>query len=137
MEVSAMSLFSQKVVFSEVKGVLVDKGKPVEGAEVERTFHMAMGDKKETDRTRTDASGRFFLPRITKSTGLIGVLPHEPVIGQNIVIRMGGKEYMAWQYVKHDYTDNGELDGKPIELICDLGVDPARCGGVYGICHFQ
>ena len=43
-EVSAMSIFPKKVVFSEIKGVVVDKGKPVEGAEIERTFHMAMGD---------------------------------------------------------------------------------------------
>lgn len=135
-EVHAMSLFSKRVIFSEVKGVVVHEGKPVEGAEIERSFHLATGEKG-ADQTRTDASGRFSFKRITKSPGLLGLLPHEPVIGQNIVIKVGGKQYMAWQFVKHDYEDNGELDGKPLDLICDLATEPSRRGGVYGICRIK
>jgi hypothetical protein len=132
-----MSLFSKRVFFSEVRGVVVKKGKPIEGAEVERSFHAAMRDEKGVDHTKTDASGRFLFSKITRSSSFLGMLPHEPVIGQNILIKVGGKEYMAWQFVKHDYDDNGELDGKPIDIICDIASEPAKHGGIYGICRMK
>jgi hypothetical protein len=136
-EVSAMSLFSDRVFFPEVRGVVTDRGKPIEGAEIERSFHAAMQDEKGLDLTRTDVSGHFLFKKITKSSSLLSMLPHEPVIGQNIIIKVGGKEYMAWQYVKHDYDDNGELNGKPIDIICDIASDPAKQGGIYGICRLK
>jgi hypothetical protein len=136
-EVYAMSLFSKLTIFSEVKGTISIGGKPVVGADVERAFHSTLRDEKQTDHATSDVTGRFSFPKIIRTPSLLGLLPHEPVIGQKITIRYLGKEYLAWQFTKHNYDDNGELAGKQIDITCELTNAPTNHGDVYGVCTFR
>ena len=73
------------------------------------------------------------------------MLPHEPSVEQEISIVHGGKTYVAWQFVRDGYAENGELFGKPIALHCDLATEPRKHvlehnfvrHGIYGICEFE
>jgi hypothetical protein len=96
-----------------------------------------LNDEKGVDKTTTDESGQFYFNKIVRSPTLLGLLPHEPVIGQRITIKTKGKEYLAWRYAKHNYSENGELSGKPINIICEISRNPAHQGDVYGICQIK
>lgn len=130
-----MSIFGKNVLFSDVKGQVVLNGKPVSGAEVERSYEWAWNHSKGTEKTQTDQNGRFVFASITQSGGLSGLLPHEPVVFQEITIRHNGQEYVAWQYTKHNYENNGELKGKPLDLYCELSKAPTDNGNYFGICE--
>lgn len=125
------------VLFSEVNGKVLLDGKPVPGAAVEREAVWTW--KKETlrDGTTANANGEFNLPAMTGSSFLGGLLPHEPVVRQTMTIKHGGRRYEAWLHVKHDYDTNGELDGKPIRMVCRLESAPQRRGRIYGICEVE
>ena len=76
-------LFAAKNLFSEVRGLVVGaEGRPV-------------------------VEGRFYFPAIMGSSFWAGVLPHEPVITQAIVIRRENEEYEAWRFSKHNYREDG------------------------------
>jgi hypothetical protein len=122
-------------VFSEVRGVVLATGSPVAGATVERTWDG--GKKPGSDRTRTDAEGRFTLPAVIQSSFLASILPHEPVIRQEIVIEHEGARHPAWLFVKHNYEVNGERKGKPIRATFHLGTEPENREGIYGLAVFD
>jgi hypothetical protein len=129
---------AKMVIFSAVQGRVLDNGKPVAGAQIERTFKWAWKDESGSDTTTTGTAGEFTLPAIERSSFLGSLLPHEPVIRQSITIRHGGKAYEAWLYNKHSYANNAELDGKPIRLVCKLENPPQRRhGDIYGICEVE
>lgn len=127
-------------LFSPVKGKVVSKGQPVSGAVIERSYDWAWGNKKGTDQTTTDQNGEFSFPAIHGTMILGQVAPHEPYIDQLITIKHEGRTYQAWATDKRNYEEFGELAGllgqKPIELFCDLNVDPKnhdfRLKGQYG-----
>ena len=83
------------------------------------------------------ANGEFSLPVIERSSLLGSLLPHEPNIRQSLTIRHAGKNHEAWLYNKHSYTNNDELEGRPIRLVCRLESQAQRRGRVYGICEFE
>lgn len=125
-------------LFSAVRGVVLDHGKPVVGARVERNYKWMMNDKVGHDEAVTDEAGKFSLPAIWGSSVLGSLLPHEPYIRQTMLIHRGEVTYRAWTFNKGEYRENGELDGRPISLICRLEFEPARnAEGVYGICETQ
>lgn len=129
---------AKMVIFSAVKGRVLDNGKPVAGAVVEREFRWAWKDETGTDKTTTGADGGFTMPAIERSSLLGSLLPHEPVIRQSLTIKHGGKSYEAWLYNKHNYDNNGELAGRALSLVCRLETPPQRRGdGVYGICEIE
>lgn len=129
---------AKMVIFSAVQGRVLDNGKPVAGAQIEREFKWAWKDETGTDATTTGADGAFALPAIERSSFLGSLLPHEPVIRQSITIRHAGKAYEAWLHNKHSYADNAELGGRPIRLVCRLENPPQRRNdGIYGICEFE
>lgn len=136
----AMALFNKEplILFSEVQGVVLDQGRPVAGAQVERVYNWGWKDRTYRETTTTDSEGRFHFAATTESTLLGSVLPHEPVIIQEIFIRRDGREYEGWMYTKHNYRADGELD-RPIQLTCRLEAEPDFQGEskVYGICSFQ
>jgi hypothetical protein len=147
---AALALFSLEAcsmgklyLFSEVEGVVVDGGAPVAGAVIEREYVWEWNDKRGSDRIETDASGRFKFPAITGSSLMASLLPHEPAINQKILIRANGQTYEGWISTKPNYTQNGELDGKPIKLHCDLKTPPKRTStggfnrGFFGICELR
>ena len=141
---NAFSMF-KVCLFSPVKGKVVLKGLPVVGAVIERTCEWNWKKyEPQTDQTVTDEKGEFSLPGIYSWLGVVQLVPHEPVIHQQILIKHGGVSYNAWAHDKHDYGEFAELEianlrgtlpslnGKPINLYCDLSVEPTNHGGVWG-----
>jgi hypothetical protein len=126
---------AKMVIFSAVNGRVMQDGKPVVGAVIERKFKWGWKDETGTDRATTGAQGEFSLPAIERSSLLGSLLPHEVVIDQTMVIQHDGKTYKAWALFKRDYDNNGELDGRPIRITCHLDKPPARRGNVFGICE--
>jgi hypothetical protein len=135
-KVSAMGLFSKKVMFSEVTGTVTLENQPITGAEVIQIYQWAWDEKKEEAHTSTDAQGIFKFPLREKGGMMSNVLPHEPVIFQQIVIKYQGKEYVAWQHTKHNYVQDGELKGKKLALRCELSNQPRNTGEIFGICTY-
>jgi hypothetical protein len=134
--VSAMGLFAKKVMFSEVTGTVTLDGQPVKGAEIIQIYQWAWDEKKEEAQTTTDAQGMFKFPLREKGGIISNVMPHEPVIFQQILIKCQGKEYVAWQHSKHNYELDGELKGKKLALRCELSDQPRNNGVVFGICTY-
>jgi hypothetical protein len=117
-EVFAMSFLGmKKCVFSAVEGIVVDDGVPVVNALIKRTYTWDSDDF--TDEIKTDKNGYFSLPEKHESS-LWTIFPHNPSVGQLITIHIDDKEYQAWGFRKGNFDVNGELDGKPMNLACDL-----------------
>lgn len=130
----AMSLFKNKCLFSEVNGVVLSEGKPVDGAEVDQYYKWENSDKSSRKVVKTDSAGRFSFAAVLDNSLFTSLLPSNPVIQQKIYIRHDGQEYEAYLFMKKNYDNNGELDGKPLDLVCELNNEPSRDGGFYGVC---
>lgn len=131
----AMGLSSPLVLFSEVHGTVLSDGKPVQGAELVQ--EVVWSDNKNDvppAHTQSDAQGRFHFPAVEHRPGLLRGVPHQPVVLQKITIRHAGHEYTAWRHTKNSYEPNSELDGKPLNLECELTRAPDFEGTHYGIC---
>ena len=124
-------------LFSAVEGVVLERGQPVPGAQIERSYSWTWKKQQGTDQASTDAQGRFQFPAIQGSSFFRGFLPHEPMVEQTILIHHGGKTYKAWMFDKRNYEQNGELAGKPIVLSCSLETEPRHSGKVFGICELK
>jgi hypothetical protein len=134
-EGSAMGIFDRLVLFSEVHGTVLKNGKPVAGAElVQKVVWSDNENEIAPQRTMTDQAGAFSFPAIEHSAGLLRLIPAQPTMLQEIVIRYEGAEYIAWQHGKNSYNANTELDGRPIRLVCELTRQPDYEGKHYGIC---
>lgn len=130
-----MGLSSRLVLFSEVHGTVLNHGKPVQGAELVQ--EIVWSDNKNDVppiRTSSDADGRFHFAEVVHGAGVTRMVPHQPVILQKIIIRYQGVDYMAWRHTKNTYDANSELDGKPLNLQCELSREPDFEGTHYGIC---
>lgn len=121
-------------LFSPVKGKVVLKGQPVVGAVIERSYDWAWKNQKGHDETTTDQNGEFSFPAIYGTMVLGSVLPHEPVIEQAINIQYQGKTHEAWYFHKGEYSEYGELVGRQLILMCDLGSEPMKKG--QGVCRY-
>ena len=138
----AMSRFNL-CLFSEVEGIVLDHGKPVVGAELERIWDLSYDESTGSDRTTTDEKGYFYLPKITKFFVLPGILPFmQPSVGQDVFILEKGRNIKAWRSSKRDYKVNSEL-GKPIRLIRHIDREPVYTKvpnnlsrSVFGVCEF-
>ncbi len=129
-----------KVMFSEVQGVVLKNGAPVVGAKVTREYTWAWDNKKVKEEVTSDAKGKFSFAMASKSSLLSGLMPHEPVISQLITISFEGKDYIAWDFRKHNYDNNGELKGKPVKIACELTKKPSSSyisDEIYGICSLM
>jgi hypothetical protein len=138
-------------LFSPVKGVVVHKGKPVVGAILERSWkwHLKNSGSSCVDQAATDDSGHFSFPAVYSWLGVVQLIPHQPVIEQLITIKHEGTEYKAWGHTKMDYDEFGELsiahdlgqspglNGKPIDLYCDLDAEKKNRGGYGGIAELR
>ncbi len=54
---SAMSMFKPMIMFSEVRGTVVENGKPVEGAQVVQQYQWSWNDKTYKSTVKTDRNG--------------------------------------------------------------------------------
>lgn len=134
-----MALSSTLTLFSEMSGQVLYHGSPVAGATLERHYTWHWNDESRTDTATTDASGHFQLPAVTAKSFWAGLLPHQPVIEQSVLIRHQGKEYKAWLNTKYNYDDKGELQGRALRLVCRLENEPKPLedDGPYGICTLE
>lgn len=127
-----------KTIFSTVDGVVLLNGNPVPDAVVKQTFNFGWTDEEGTVTTKTDKYGKFKFPKISRFSIATSIFPHEPVISQFMEITHESKAYKAWLFFKRDYSDNGELNGKPINIICELTREDTmdRATLVSGICTY-
>lgn len=132
---SAMGMFSELVLFSELEGVVLKQGVPVAGAEIVQEVTYEKPGKALVKTVQTSTDGRFRLARVTTGAGLSRILPGQPSILQRIIIRHNGTEYEGWRHNKNSYDLNSELDGRPLKLICELATAPDFEGKHYGICR--
>ncbi|GGA38510.1 hypothetical protein GCM10010981_29670 [Dyella nitratireducens] len=124
------------VLFSEVHGTVLKDGQPVQGAELVEKAEWSENDADNpTQHTVTDEKGRFSFQQLERKRGFIHRwLPTQPVVNQTITIKYQGVEYEAWMHGKLTYEANTELDGRPLNLVCELTHQPDREGTHYGIC---
>lgn len=131
----AMSLFESKCVFSKVEGVVLEDGNPVQGAKVERYYKWGGGSNRPIrNMVKTDKQGKFNFPATYEYSIIASIFPIQPSINQKIIIQYQSKSYEAYLFWKNNYQENGELDGKPLQLVCDLKNEASREGGFYGVC---
>jgi hypothetical protein len=134
-EGNAMGLLTRLVLFSEVHGTVLKDGVPVEGAEISQ--EVVWSDNKDEvppRHTLSDKGGRFSFSVVERNPGVTRLVPHQPVILQKLLIRYDGVEYTAWRHTKNSYDENSELDGRPLNLACELSREPDFEGTHYGIC---
>jgi len=135
-----MSLFDigKICLFSDTVGQVVLNGEPIEGATIKRS--VIWQNKTLEDTTVTDKSGNFhFNAKFTNS--LSKFMPVEAVMTQNIVIQHNNNSYEAWKTNKRDFEENSELNGKPLNLICELShestVKEEGTQVIKGICQWK
>jgi hypothetical protein len=136
--ITGYSMSFKKCMFSEVEGIVIQGGKPLEGATIERSYRWALPGSGKQETTQSNKDGHFHFP-VMYHDGIFpsffsSIIPHEPVITQDITIRYNEKEYEAYLFSKRDYDLNSELDGVKLKLICDLDKEASREGGFYGVC---
>ena len=129
----AMGAFDSLVLFSQVRGTVLKDGKPVQGAEVIEKVEWP-GNEVPPQRAVTDEKGVFSFPAIERNAGLRRLIPSQPMVHQTIVIHYQGVEYEAWMHGKDNYEPNTELDGRPLNFVCELTHQPEIEGTHYGIC---
>ncbi len=126
------------VLFSPMRGVVLAHGAPVAGAKIARDWRWTWKQQNGADGTVTDAAGRFSLPVVEGRSLLGGVVPHEPLVRQTILIEHGGQIYKAWMLDKHNYEMNGEHEERrPIAITCRLEAVLHHSGDIYGICDID
>ncbi len=116
---NAMSISGvwRSCVFSGVKVVVLQRGKPVVGAEVTR---ISEWQKQKLEKTVTDSRGQFSFPDLFENS-LAGIIPFtEFVASQQILVRVGTENFEIWANGKRSAKKNSELGGIPLELVCEL-----------------
>lgn len=126
-QVKAMGFldFMKVYIFSEVDGVVLMQGKPVSGAKVVRTADYK--DKIYTETVVSDEQGRFHFNDIS----VFSMRLFETVIWQKINIIFQEKKYLAWEQLKRNDIQYGELNDpetparlvKKLNLKCELTND--------------
>lgn len=127
---SNMSFFN-KVISSEVNGFIEDGKGPSSNLKIVREVYWTWGKEMIKDETISDASGRFYLPEIKRTTFLGSIMLHEPVIKISIQILKDDKVIDAFLSYKRDYDKNGEFKGivedsrkRKFYLSCNIGSEP-------------
>ncbi len=119
------------VLFSPISGKIVVAGKPIAGVTVTRWYKGGFSDKQATETTQTDATGAFSFPEATFSSIMAGIIPHEAVVTQKMIVTIDGAETRIYSTVKRNYELNGEYGGQPLNFVFDptatatfIGPDP-------------
>lgn len=128
---------AKMVLFSAMEGRVLHNGKPVAGAQIERSWRWSWKSENGADQTTTAADGGFVLPAVVRTSWMGSLLPHEPLVDQIISIQVAGKTYKAWAHFKRNYDTNGEHQGLPLRVTCRLESEPVRRAEIFGICEFD
>ncbi|RLB48816.1 MAG: hypothetical protein DRJ42_22365 [Deltaproteobacteria bacterium] len=127
--------FSRLVLFSRAEGVVTQNGVPVEGAEVIQELLYRSAASFPNKSVITDYDGRFVFQEVTESAGLSRLLPGEATINQRLLIRYEGREYEGWVHGKTSFDPESELDGRRLNLVCELTTEPEFEAFHFGICR--
>lgn len=122
------SVMANYVLFSPVSGRIVVAGKPLAGASVTRWYKGGFSDKEGTEITRTDSSGQFAFPVATFWSLMAGVVPHEPVVAQRMLVQIDGQEIQIYGTFKRNYELNGEFVGQPLNFVFDPTAEIRQVG---------
>lgn len=135
----AMAVSKTLYLFSEVEGVVMLDGQPVEGAEVEQNYHWHWKNEHRTKSVKSNSQGQFRFPAVTAKSLTAAVIPHEPVIGQRITLRYQGKVHKGWVFTRHNYDSLGEVQNRRLQLVCDLNAEPTTHSETqtFGICMLR
>lgn len=132
----AMSHPSPLVLFSPVQGLILDRGIPVAGAEILQKIEWSDTPTKNPQyQTSSDSKGHFSFPLVQRSQGIYRWIPGQWVMRQTLTIRYQGIDHLAWLHTKMSPALNSEMEGKPLNLVCDLSNTPDFEGTHYGICR--
>lgn len=129
-----MGLTSERVLFSQVEGVLTKDGEPVAGAEIEQTVLYKEEGRIPQTTVVSDDEGKFVFAQVSVNEGP-KLLPGEVTVGQRLVIRYQGQEFEGWNHGKKGKEANTEANGKPVRLVCELSDEPGVSGNSFGICR--
>jgi hypothetical protein len=133
---SSMALGKTFVLCSPFSGVLVTKGgEPAGGVRLERTWQWGWNSKSGSDVAVTGPDGRFSFAEVTGSSLLASFAPHEPSVMQSITAQADGRQVEIWNANKRNYEMDGELDGRPIDVVCHLDREPSADGLFWGTCE--
>ena len=128
-----MAFGKQVVLFSAVSGVLVDaSGAPQAGIRIERKWNWKGTPK--SDEAVTGPDGTFRFPEVSDSSIMASILPHEPVIGQDMIAHGPNGPVTIWGHTKHSYEANSELEGRPLNISCRIDKEPGDEGLYWGTC---
>ncbi|MCG6943480.1 MAG: carboxypeptidase-like regulatory domain-containing protein [Thiohalocapsa sp.] len=109
-------------------------GSPAAGVRLTRTWKWAWNGTTGSDSATTDADGRFRFPEATASGFFAALLPHESHIAQRVEADTPDGPITIWRASKRDYDSNGELDGRPLDLVCTLTGERMREGLFISTC---
>lgn len=133
---TTMAFAKTFVICSPFSGVLVTKGgEPAGGVRVERTWEWGWNAKTGSDVAVTEPDGRFAFPTVTDSSILASILPHQPSVTQSISAHAPHRKVEIWRTDKGNYEMNGELEGRPINVICHLDREPSADHLFWGTCE--
>ncbi len=103
-------------VFSAVKLRLLHNGKPVSNTIVKRRWSW---NKQKSDEGTTNNDGYVSFPAVFESS-ISRLLPIELVIGQGLLVEIGGEEKVFWSNSKREPGENAEYGGAEFDVICEL-----------------
>ena len=103
----------------EVKGRILDHGKPVEGLEVKRWLHYVDEIERE-DRTFTNSNGEFYFPEKNIRSRLPGRMFVENLTRQSIYIELNNEKLPLWHSTLRGRFTDTAYSKKLNSLYCDL-----------------
>lgn len=120
-EASSMSFLSKPeekvVLFSPMEGVITFNNKPASGAKIERKVSWK-DTKGEIDSSVTDENGKFILSVLEENVQLSKI--SQFVVSQELSVYYHGEKFLIWTMGKSSKLLYGELEGKPVNLTCEL-----------------
>jgi len=130
-----MAFGKNLILCSPFNGTVITKGgKPAAGVELERKWVWGWNDQSGSDRSVSDANGRFDFPVVEGKSFTASFLPHEPNISQRIIAHQPSGDVEIWYAVKKNYELNSEMEGRPIKVVCALDTKPSDDGLYWGTC---
>jgi hypothetical protein len=128
------------ILASEFEGRLVDAdGNPAAGVEVVRTWEWAWTSDTGSDSAQTDGDGRFSFGVVTGSSFSARLVPHQPVIHQEITANGPSGPVLLFSVDKQNYDPDSELFGRGLTLtklnfVCRIDQEPGDTGAFWGTC---
>ncbi len=133
----ANAMREKPCLFSGMSGVVNYQGKPAANVRLLRRI-----EDKAIDETTTDEHGYFEFSPVYQEKSLLGFLPVEFAIKQDIIAFKSGKEYGLWSAVKRSKQANSESRGKPLVVSCELTLPERNYitvenGPIFSLCTWD